>query len=71
MVRKVFNFQAKRFNVILFRLPLLRYDAEAIYFDEGVRKEKRLQLKSKALDVRVPPYLGFNSVVDSGTGYLR
>ncbi|CAH2046365.1 unnamed protein product [Thlaspi arvense] len=26
------------------------YDAEAIYFDEGVRKEKRLQLKSKALD---------------------
>ncbi|KAJ4901604.1 Protein ROOT HAIR DEFECTIVE 3-like protein 2 [Raphanus sativus] len=26
------------------------YDAEAIYFDEGVRKEKRLLLKSKALD---------------------
>ncbi|KAH0869124.1 hypothetical protein HID58_076146, partial [Brassica napus] len=26
------------------------YDADAIYFDEGVRKEKRLQLKSKALD---------------------
>lgn len=55
----------------MFRLTLLRYDAEAIYFDEGVRKEKRLQLKSKALDVRVPPYLGFNSVVDSGTGYIR
>ncbi|CAN7102630.1 unnamed protein product [Brassica rapa subsp. narinosa] len=29
---------------------LSEYDAEAIYFDEGVRKEKRLQLKSKALD---------------------
>ncbi|CAH8278258.1 unnamed protein product [Arabidopsis lyrata] len=27
------------------------YDAEAIYFDEGVRKEKRLQLKLKALDL--------------------
>ncbi|XP_010481636.1 PREDICTED: protein ROOT HAIR DEFECTIVE 3 homolog 2-like [Camelina sativa] len=26
------------------------YDAEAIYFEEGVRKEKRLQFKLKALD---------------------
>ncbi|CAA7057337.1 unnamed protein product [Microthlaspi erraticum] len=32
------------------------YDSEAVYFDEGVRKEKRLQLKSKALDFVHPAY---------------
>jgi hypothetical protein len=32
------------------------YDAEAIYFDEGVRKEKRLQLKLNALDFVYPSY---------------
>lgn len=32
------------------------YDGEAIYFDEGVRKEKRLLLKSKALDLVYSAY---------------
>ncbi|XVF83676.1 hypothetical protein PTKIN_Ptkin16aG0509600 [Pterospermum kingtungense] len=31
---------------------ILEYDKETIYFDEGVRNEKRRQLESKALDVR-------------------
>ncbi|KAM7257902.1 hypothetical protein ACFE04_013643 [Oxalis oulophora] len=33
------------------------YDAEALYFDEGVRKAKRLQLESKALGLVHPAYV--------------
>ncbi|OMO70466.1 Root hair defective 3 GTP-binding protein, partial [Corchorus capsularis] len=33
------------------------YDAEAIYFDEGVRNAKRKQLESKALDLVHPAYV--------------
>ncbi|XVF83659.1 hypothetical protein PTKIN_Ptkin16aG0509000 [Pterospermum kingtungense] len=35
----------------------LEYDKETIYFDEGVRSEKRKQLESKALDFVRPVYL--------------
>ncbi|KAI4299294.1 hypothetical protein L6164_032765 [Bauhinia variegata] len=35
---------------------LSEYDAEAIYFDEGVRNAKRQQLESKALDLVYPAY---------------
>ncbi|XP_022764271.1 protein ROOT HAIR DEFECTIVE 3 homolog 2-like [Durio zibethinus] len=38
---------------------LSEYDKETIYFDEGVRNEKRKQLQSKALDFVRPAYLKY------------
>ncbi|KAK7251958.1 hypothetical protein RIF29_35589 [Crotalaria pallida] len=35
---------------------LSQYDAEAMFFDEGVRNAKRQQLESKALDIVYPAY---------------
>lgn len=42
-----------------------RYDAEAIYFDEGVRSAKREQLESKLLQV-----MPSNSIYVESLGFL-
>ena len=52
-MRFLFAFEIKKFNSFIF-LCTFRYEAEAIYFDEGVRTAKQEQLESKLLQVMPP-----------------
>lgn len=46
---------------------LAEYDAEAIYFDEGVRSAKRTQMESKLLQLIQPAYQSMLGHIRSGT----
>ncbi|XP_042487184.1 protein ROOT HAIR DEFECTIVE 3-like [Macadamia integrifolia] len=56
----------KKLSVIL-DTCLSEYDAEAIYFEEGVRTAKRQQLEAKLLDIVQPAYLSMLGHIRSRT----
>ncbi|KAG5248636.1 protein ROOT HAIR DEFECTIVE [Salix suchowensis] len=56
----------KKLSAIL-NISLSEYDAEAIYFDEGVRSAKRQQLEEKLLQLVQPAHQSMLSHIRSGT----
>ena len=58
LMKFLFAYKNKKFScfiyLFIFFFCTFRYDAEAIYFDEGVRSAKREQLEAKLLQV-IPP----------------
>ncbi|KAF9685133.1 hypothetical protein SADUNF_Sadunf03G0022700 [Salix dunnii] len=56
----------KKLSAIL-NISLSEYDAEAIYFDEGVRLAKRKQLEEKLLQLVQPAHQSMLSHIRSGT----
>ena len=53
-VRFLSAFENKKISSFIFFVCAFKYDAKAIYFDEGVRIAKREQLEAKLLQVMPP-----------------